>query len=100
LWRHAFVLAAFGLLVTAFLRYPSINWSTFCVELIIAFGLDRFKNSLRPSQGPQLFDRKFGMKDDNWNMNPAKMGSAAWNIDPCAPGSSAYYSRQNTSRYN
>jgi len=97
-WRHAFVLAAFGLLITAFLGYPSINWSTFCVELIIAFGLDRFKNSLRLGQGPQVFDRKSIIKDD-W-MNPAKIGSASWNADPFAPGSSAYYCRKNNSRYN
>ena len=92
-WRHAF-----GLLITAFLRYPSINWSTFFVELIIAFGLDRFKNSLRPGQGPQIFERKPIIKDD-W-MNPATIGSGSWNADPFAPGSSAYYCRKNNSRYN
>ncbi len=100
LWRHAFVLAAFGLLVTAFLRYPSIDWSTFFIELVIAFVLDRFKNSLRPGQGPQLFDRKFGIKDEDWIRSPSQIGSASWNMNPSIPGTSAYYAKQNTSRYN
>ena len=99
LWRHAIVLSMLGMMIKI-VDLQTANWKNIFISLVIAALVDFFKMKIKHSNHYNGTNNRIFKIDDNWNMNPAKMGSAAWNIDPCAPGSSAYYSRQNNSRYS
>lgn len=99
LWRHAIVLGMLGMMIKV-VDLHTANWKNILISLVIAGLVDFFKMKINISSGYNGANNRIFKINDDWSMNPAKMGSAAWNIDPCAPGSSAYYSRQNNSRYS
>ena len=105
-WRHAFVLAVFGMMVAAIL-IGRISWENCFYYYVGAALLDWFKMKLKASyccnsSREQMFQSARRSMDSNhygsfaWAANPMKTGSPAWDMDPFAPGSSAYYSRRNS----
>lgn len=98
-WRHACVLVMLGMMVNI-VSLQTANWGNILISLVIAGLVDFFKMKIKLSGGYNDANNRIFKINDDWSMNPTKIGSASWNADPFAPGSSAYYCRQNNSRYN
>lgn len=101
IWRHAFVLIVFGLLIAAFLIYPAINWLMFFTEFVIALGLDKLKMSFKLT-GTYSNSREQMFESARRNMDSSRFGSAAWATNPAmagSPANSLYNLDNTTTRY-
>ena len=99
IWRHAFVLIVFGMMLST-VSIETANWKNIFLTISVAVLVDFFKLKIKISKTQSDFNNahdqmfEYARRSRNSSADQIRTGLTSWSTDAYSYGSSAYNIRQ------